>query len=188
MSRFSPSATVSGVFVGSSLTEAMAATTRFLRGEARFIDLDVGSSSIRFTDNPRSPFVSKSQYSLCFEPHQDGTRLTVTVQSTGLAVGDFFGFYRRMAEELLQSLSVVPVETLVADRTVDDGSRNRPRQLVVDYVFISVFFAVVAYLLSSPASGVVAGLALFVLVLLVIVFWRRRARHQRSATRSDSST
>jgi len=188
MSRFSPSATVSGVFVGSSLTEAVAATTRFLRGEARFIDLDVGSSSIRFTDNPRSPFVSKSRYSLRFEPHPDGTRLTVTVQATGLAVGDFFGFYRRMAEELLQSLSIVPVDTPEEDPVVDDGSRNRPLQLVVEYVFISVFFAVVAYLLSSPASGVVAGLALVVLVPLVIVFWQRRARHQRSATRPDSST
>jgi hypothetical protein len=188
MSRFSPSATVSGVFVGSSLTEAMAATTRFLRGEARFIDLDVGSSSIRFTDNPRSPFVSKSRYSLRFEPHQDGTRLTVTVQATGLAVGDFFGFYRRMAEELLQSLSIVPVDTPEEDPVVDDGSRSRPLQLVVEYVFISVLFAAVAYLLSSPTSGVVVGLALVVPVPLAIVFWQSRARRQRSAMRSDSST
>jgi hypothetical protein len=57
MSRLSPQATVSGVFVGVSVAEALRAAGRRLRDDARFVDIEVGASSVRFTNDPRSPLV-----------------------------------------------------------------------------------------------------------------------------------
>ncbi len=182
MSRLSAQATVSGVFVGVSVAEAMSAAVRHLRGDARFVDIEVGVSSIRFTNDPRSPLVTKSRYILRFDAEPSGTKLSVTVQSTSVAVGDFFGFYRRMAEEMLRSLDLVPDGVNEGDTPVEAGSAVRPVRLVVEYAFISVIGAVVAYFLSGAMIGVMGGIGVVALVLLTVVFWRRRARLRRRSS------
>ena len=154
----------------------MRAAGRRLRDDARFVDIEVGASSIRFTNAPPSPLVTKSQYTLRFDAERSGTKLSVTVQSTGVAVGDFFGLYRRMAEEMLRSLDLVPDGVNEGDTPVEDGSAVRPVGLVVEYAFISIIGAVVAYVLSGAMIGVMGGIAIVALVLLTVVFWRRRAR------------
>lgn len=188
MSRLSPQATVSGVFVGVSVADAMNTAVRRLRGDARFVDIEVGVSSIGFTNDPRSPLVTKSQYSLRFGAEPNGTKLSVTVQSTGMAVGDFFGFYRRMAEEMLRSLDLVPDGVNEGETPVENSSVVRPVHLAAEYAFISLIGAAAAYLLSGAMIGVVSGITIVALVLLTVVFWRRRARlRQKSSARSGGA-
>jgi hypothetical protein len=182
MSRWSPQATVEGVLVGLARSEAEAAILNRARDDPRFIDIVVAGAEIRFADSPLSPFVSKSQYSVVLNEIDGGTNLTVTVESTGIAVGDVFGFYQRKAEEFLKSLSVVPVSNVDGVTGATDRGPVHLGQMAGEYVFISLVVAALGWLIPATPLGLAGGLIAFAIVIAVVSLKRRHAR-----TRSRSS-
>ena len=185
MSRWSTQATVEGVFVGLTTSEAEAAILDRARDDQRFVDLVATGSEIRFTDSPRSPFVSRSQYTVVLTAVDDGTSVTVTVGSTGMAFGDVFGFYRRMAEDFLDSLSVVPANTGDGVKGAAGQSPVHLGRMAGEYVSISLVVAALGWLLPATALGLVGGLVVFAVVIVVISL---RRRQHRIRSRSSGSS
>ena len=158
-------------------SEARGRIAELVNASGNFSDAQEVRDSVVFADRGGS-LTTATEYTVEISVEVSGIVGTVTATSTGFAIGDLFGLYRRRALKVASLLSESNPSVHLTDKNADE-SRAELRFSWMAFGAASVLIGVVVGLLGRLSVKSVPLLAVPTLVLLGVILMRKWSLRRR---------